>query len=88
MTYQRQNVPCKVQGSKLRKSQAEVLAMNILLAIPEADREVIRRFYLDRQSEEDIEKVMDLPGGQVKRLKASVRAKFIESMAEPHTRVS
>ena len=60
------------------KPQDEALAMSILLLLPEADREAILQFYVERRSTTDIERDLGLRAGYVNQLKASVKARFFD----------
>ena len=67
--------------------QDEALASRILRSLSEIDREVISRFYEQRQTAVDIERDLRLEVGYVNQIKASVKVRFFEerrsSMALP-----
>ena len=61
--------------------QDKALAGRILMRLSKLDKEVICRFYLDRQPALEIERDLDLETGYVNRLKTSVKVRFFEKRA-------
>lgn len=59
----------------LRREKEEI-ATRILLAMPERDREVLIRFYLDGHSAECIQEEMDINATQFRLIKSRAKARF------------
>jgi RNA polymerase sigma-70 factor (ECF subfamily) len=57
--------------------QVEILRA-ALAALPEFDREILRRFYLLEQSEEEIREALNLTGTQFRLRKSRAKAKLLE----------
>jgi len=60
------------------QSDDAALATKILLSQTEVDREVIVRFYVKRQTAEQIEEALGLAPGYVGRLNGLIKARFLQ----------
>ena len=56
----------------------DTIATSILLSLSEIDRVAILRFYVERQTAEQVEKTLGLPVGYVEQLKRSVKARYFK----------
>ena len=59
-------------------TQSVNLAKEILLSLPEMDREVLRRLYSLGQEADEIEAALGLAPGHVEGIKRSAKARFFE----------
>ena len=59
-----------------RQAQDIAVAEAVLLALPQADREIIARYYVDHQTAENIERDLGLDPGYVLKLRAVVRSRY------------
>ncbi|MGC2660408.1 MAG: sigma-70 family RNA polymerase sigma factor, partial [Bryobacteraceae bacterium] len=64
------------QAAILRQKSA--LMKSVLEAMSDRDREILKRFYIDEQSQEDICREMDLTETQFRLLKSRAKTKFGE----------
>ena len=63
--------------------ESDVIAKSILLSLPEIDRVALLRFYVERQTTEEVEIALGLPVGYVKQLKRSVKARYFKERSGP-----
>jgi len=63
---------------RVQEKQTQELAMRLLRSLPERDREVLMRFYLDEQAPEQICREMQLTETQFRLIKSRAKARYGE----------
>jgi DNA-directed RNA polymerase specialized sigma subunit len=64
------------ERSPEHRRQDQGIARKILLSLPEADRDIVFRYYFKRQLATDIERELGLSAGYVNQLCSSVKSTF------------